>query len=61
MEPGQPSREEVFVIPWDAVSGMTFSLFAERRRAGRYAKYLNRWCVISEAVNATLPAMRQVA
>jgi len=62
MDPENPSREEVFVIPWDAVSGMTFSLFAERRRAaGRYAKFLNRWSVIREAVVATAPPMRQVA
>ena len=38
MEPRHPSREEVFVMPWDAISGKTFSLHAGRRRyAGQYA------------------------
>jgi hypothetical protein len=62
MEPRHPSREEVFVIPWDAISGKTFSLHAARRRyAGRYAQYLNRWRVITAAVAEAPARLREVA
>jgi hypothetical protein len=62
MEPRHPSREEIFVIPWDAVSGKTFSLHAGRRRyAGQYAKHLNRWRVITEAAAETPARLRKVA
>jgi hypothetical protein len=62
MEPRHPSREEIFVIPWDAVSGKTFSLHAGRRRyAGQYAKHLNRWRVITEAAAETPARWRKVA
>jgi hypothetical protein len=62
MEPKHPSREEVFVIPWDAVSGKTFSLHAARRRyAGQYAKYVNRWREIAQAVAETPDRLRHVA
>jgi len=62
MEPRHISREEVFVIPWEAVSGKTFSLHAGRRRyAGQYAKYVNRWQVIAQAVAETPGRLRQVA
>ena len=62
MEPQDLSREEVFVIPWEAVSGKTFSLHAGRRRyAGQYAKYLNRWQVISQAVAEMSGRLRKVA
>ena len=62
MEPRHPSREEVFVIPWDAVSGKTFSLHAGRRRyAGQYAKYVNRWRVITRAVAEAPTRLRKVA
>ncbi len=62
MEPRHPSREEVFVIPWEAVSGKTFSLHAGRRRyAGQYAKYVNRWRVITQAVAETPTRFRKVA
>ncbi|MFQ5664997.1 MAG: hypothetical protein ACE5I7_01060 [Candidatus Binatia bacterium] len=61
MEPRHPSREEIFVIPWDAVAGKTFSLHAARRRYnGQYARYLNRWRVIADAVNEA-GRLRQVA
>ncbi len=56
MEPRHAAREEVFVIPWEAVSGKTFSLHAGRRRyAGQYAQYVNRWQVVARAV-AEIPA-----
>jgi hypothetical protein len=62
MEPKQPSREEVFIIPWDAVSGKTFSLHAAKRRyAGQYAQYLNRWREITSAVAETPNRLRKVA
>jgi len=62
MEPRHPSREEVFVIPWDAVSGKTFSLHAGRRRyAGQYARYINRWSVVTRAVGETPVRLRKVA
>jgi len=62
MEPRDPAREEVFVIPWDAVSGKTFSLHAGRRRyAGHYAQYVNRWRVITEAVAEAPARLRKVA
>jgi hypothetical protein len=62
MEPRHPSREEVFIIPWDAVSGKTFSLHAARRRyAGQYAPYVNRWSEIGKAVADAPVRLRKVA
>jgi len=62
MEPRQPSKEEVFVMPWEAISGKTFSLHASRRRYnGQYAQYLNRWRVVTNAVAETPVRLRKVA
>jgi len=62
MEPRDAAREQVFVIPWEAVSGKTFSLHAARHRyAGRYAPYLNRWQVITQAAGDTASRLREVA
>lgn len=62
MEPRHPSREEVFIIPWEAVSGKTFSLHAARRRYnGQYARYLNRWSVIADSVAEVHGRLRKVA
>lgn len=62
MEPRHPTREEVFVIPWDAVSGKTFSLHASKRRyGGQYARHLNRWSVITNAVAEAPSRLRKVA
>ena len=62
MEPRHPSREEVFIIPRDAISGKTFSLHASRRHyAGQYAQYLNRWRLITGAVAETPSRLRKVA
>jgi hypothetical protein len=62
MEPHHPSREQVFVIPWSAVSGKTFSLHAARKRYnGRYAPYVNRWGVIAEAVAEPPTRLQAVA
>ena len=61
MEPRHPTREEVFIIPWDAVSGKTFSLHAARERyKGQYAQYVNRWSVIAQALEAPI-RLRKVA
>jgi len=62
MEPRHPSREAVFVIPWEAVSGKTFSLHAgQRRYAGQYARYVNRWSVVTRAVAEAPVRLRKVA
>ena len=46
--PGDTGKDEVFVIPWDAVSGKTFSLHGGRRRYnGRYAPYRDGWSMIA--------------
>lgn len=43
----------VFVIPWEAVSGKTFSLHGGRGRyRGRYAPFLNRWEAVAGAAEA---------
>ena len=60
MEPRHPSREEAFIIPWEAVSGKTFSLHAAQKRyAGQYAQYLNRWRLVASVAEET--ALRHVA
>jgi hypothetical protein len=62
LEPKHPSREEVFIIPWEAVSGKTFSLHAARRRyAGQYAQYVNRWREVDSAVADQHGKLRKVA
>lgn len=68
MAPRKDERDKVFVIPWEAVSGKTFSLHAARSEYdGRYAPYRDRWSVISdalEALNAPRPgadSLREVA
>ena len=62
MEPRHPSREEIFVIPWEAVSGKTFSLHAAQRRYnGQYARFLNRWSGITKAAVDTSTRLRKVA
>jgi len=62
MEPRQSARDEIFVIPWEALTGKTFSLHAARRRyAGRYAQFLNRWQVITQAAADTASRLREVA
>ena len=62
MEPRHPSREEVFIIPWEAISGKTFSLHASRQRyAGQYAKFMNRWRLIADTVAENPVRLREVA
>jgi hypothetical protein len=62
MEPRHPTREEAFIIPWDAISGKTFSLHAARKPyAGQYARYLNRWRLIGSTVAETPDRLSEVA
>ena len=62
MEPRRPSQEEIFIIPWDTITGKTFSLHASPRRYnGQYAPYINRWRVITDAVAGTAQRLRKVA
>ena len=47
VNPRHPSREHTFIIPWEKVTGKTFSLHGGRGRyAGRYAQFCNRWELI---------------
>jgi len=47
VNPNRPSLDDVFVIPWDEVSGKTFSLHGGRGAyGGRYAAFRNRWELI---------------
>ena len=49
MEPRQSGRDKVFVIPWETVSGKTFSLHAARSEYdGRYAPYRDRWALVAD-------------
>ena len=44
----RPGNEEIFVIPWDYVTGKTFSLHGGKQRyAGRYAGFRNNWRLIA--------------
>jgi hypothetical protein len=46
----RPLREEVFVIPWESVTGKTFSLHGGRREyEGRYAELRDGWAAIAAA------------
>jgi hypothetical protein len=55
--------DDVFVIPWEAISGKTFALHDSRTKAyvGRYACYRNAWNLIGEAANRVNAALRHVA
>lgn len=57
--------DDVFVIPWEAISGKTFALHDSRTKeyVGRYSCYRNTWSLIGESANrATAPAaLRKVA
>lgn len=57
VDPKHAGKDRVFVIPWDQVSGKTFSLHSGRGTyRGRYAPFADAW----EAV-ATAASMRRVA
>jgi hypothetical protein len=44
-----PLREDAFIIPWDEVTGKTFSLHGgQRDYSGRYAPFRERWALIAQ-------------
>jgi hypothetical protein len=54
LNPRQPSEEDVFVIPWEKVTGKTFSLHGGRGLyAGRYAAYRDNWSPVANAARRT--------
>jgi hypothetical protein len=54
VEPRQGEREKIFVIPWEVVSGKTFSLHAARcAYDGRYAPYRDNWEVIRASLDGS--------
>lgn len=59
--PNKP--DDVFVIPWEAISGKTFALHDSQTKAyvGRYACYRNSWNLIGEAANRASAALQNVA
>jgi hypothetical protein len=57
VNPRDPSSEDVFVIPWDEVSGKTFSLHCGRTAySGHYAPFRSAWDLIGSR-----RALRRVA
>jgi len=52
--PGQPLEvTEIFIIPWEAISGKTFYLPDSRRSyAGKFAAYRNAWGRLSDGADA---------
>lgn len=62
MEPRHPEKEAVFVIPWESVTGKTFSLHASRRDyGGKYARYRDRWDVVTERLGGVPEGLPKVA
>jgi len=61
INPGQRSKSDTFVIPWEKVTGKTFSLHGGRGPyGGRYAAYRDAWNVLSAHSHRTSP-LRRVA
>jgi len=63
---GEPAagekKAELFVIPWEAVTGKTFSLHGGRRQyKGRYAPFRDAWSAIATHVNGHTSPLRRVA
>jgi hypothetical protein len=51
VEPRASGRDKIFIIPWETVSGKTFSLHAARNDYdGRYAPYRDNWGVVNDAL-----------
>ncbi len=54
--------DRVFVIPWEQVSGKTFSLHCGRGRyRGRYAPFLDAWHHVADGVRQRCKQLRRVA
>ena len=50
VSPDHGGSEEIFVIPWDHVTGKTFSLHGGKQKyAGRYAEFRTRWRLIGDS------------
>ena len=61
VNPRQPSTDDVFVIPWEQVTGKTFSLHGGRGPyGGRYATTRQAWDAIASAARRTR-VLRHVA
>jgi hypothetical protein len=62
-EPAEGDKgAEIFVIPWDAVTGKTFSLHGGRRQyKGRYAAFRDGWSGIAAQAHGSVPPLRRVA
>lgn len=61
MDPARGSGAQTFVIPWESVSGKTFSLHDGRRDyGGRYAVCRDRWDLIVAGAHSA-PTLRHVA
>jgi hypothetical protein len=61
VHPGQPNKCDTFVIPWDKVTGKTFSLHGGRGPyGGRYASYRDAWHLLTAHSHRTSP-LRRVA
>lgn len=51
IEPRTADRDKIFLIPWEAVSGKTFSLHAARTEYdGHYAPFRDNWGVVTDTV-----------
>lgn len=61
VNPGKNGKWETFVIPWDKVTGKTFSLHGGRGPyGGRYAQYRDAWHLLSAPSHRT-SSFRRVA
>lgn len=59
IDPRNPSREDTFIIPWEDVTGKTFSLHGGRRQyGGRYAPLRNCWRLIAQSARRGSPLKR---
>lgn len=60
VDPKDAAQNQVYVIPWESVSGKTFSLHSGRKTySGRYAAYLDAWEGIAREGRSR--SMRRVA
>lgn len=61
VRPGERSKDEVFVIPWEKLTGKTFSLHDGRQPyAGSYASLRDAWELIAAAAKRS-GSLRRVA
>ena len=60
MNPDQRGKFDTFVIPWEKVTGKTFSLHGGRGEyGGRYAQFRDAWHLLSAPAHR--PSLRRVA